>query len=138
MHKHYCDVVGHEYECNTSCECVCDMPMKDHDHSDCPIELRACPEHLEGSEYDDAEPDSEAVKINLCVLSSERQKSVPTCGCGCADLAPDASVGFCAWCTHRYADYSPLIEADHFLNHCPEVPEQLRKSAQKRLAKRSR
>jgi hypothetical protein len=114
------------------------MPMKDHDHSDCPIELRACPEHLEGSEYDDAEPDSEAVKINLCVLSSERQKSVPTCGCGCADLAPDASVGFCAWCTHRYADYSPLIEADHFLNHCPEVPEQLRKSAQKRLAKRSR
>lgn len=139
MHKHWCDVVGHEYQCaDESCGCVCGEQMEGHNHENCPIELRACPEHPERSVDNSVQPDPGSVQIDLSVLSPERQQSVPTCHCGCAELAPDASFGFCAWCTHRYADYSPRIEADHFLNDCPEPPEQLRESALKRLTKRSR
>jgi len=45
-HKHYCDVAGHEWVCtDITCECICGKLMEDGDHSECPIELRACPEH---------------------------------------------------------------------------------------------
>jgi hypothetical protein len=57
------------------------------------------------------------------------------CQCGCADLDPGASVGICLWCGHRYADYSPKIEAEHFAKHCPEAPEELKETARARLAK---
>jgi hypothetical protein len=49
MHIHFCEVDGHEYECSgDSCECICGLPMEGHDHSDCPVELRPCPEHQFG------------------------------------------------------------------------------------------
>ena len=42
MHRHFCEVVGHDWQCGEDCECICGLPMEGHDHSDCPVELRAC------------------------------------------------------------------------------------------------
>jgi hypothetical protein len=109
--------------------------MEGHDHSDCPVELRACAAHADGEVGASAEPESDAVQIDFSILSSERQQLKARCQCGCADLDPGASVGICLWCDHRYADYNPKIEAEHFAKHCPEAPAQLKESARARLAK---
>jgi hypothetical protein len=45
MHRHFCDAEGHDWQCSGDCECICGLPMEGHDHSECPVELRACPEH---------------------------------------------------------------------------------------------
>jgi hypothetical protein len=137
MHNHWCAVVGHEYECNDqSCVCVCDQLMEEGDHADCPIELRACPEHPEGGVHEDAEPDANAVQIDFSFMSQEGQQSSPNCKCGCADL--ETSVGFCLWCGHQYVNYNPETEDDHFANHCPNAPEQLKESARQVRAKHKR
>ena len=45
-HTHYCDIAGHEWTCEEdTCSCICGVLMEDGEHSECPIELRACPEH---------------------------------------------------------------------------------------------
>lgn len=58
-HKHFCDVTGHQWECEGAalrplagdtepsvCMCdICQVPMEFGDHSGCMIELLACPEH---------------------------------------------------------------------------------------------
>jgi hypothetical protein len=61
-HLHFCDIgYGHNWECDGKalrpeagdieprlCVCIsCQVPMEQGDHSDCPIELVACPEHRE-------------------------------------------------------------------------------------------
>ena len=60
-HRHWCDYTGHFWECAGSAlrplagdrepsACFClrhQVPMEDGDHSQCSIELLACPEHLE-------------------------------------------------------------------------------------------
>jgi hypothetical protein len=69
--------------------------------------------------------------------SNEPLPPLPHCNCGCAQSDPNEVVGFCLWCDHRYADYSPKIEAEHFAHHCPEAPEQLKESARARLAGRT-
>jgi hypothetical protein len=46
MHRHWCEVRAHKYECSDgACMCPCGSPMEAGDHSDCPVELRPCPEH---------------------------------------------------------------------------------------------
>ena len=136
-HHHFCDAEGHEWECaSPSCECICGLLMEGHDHSECPIELRACTAHADGEVGASAEPESDAVQIDFSILSSERQQSKDRCQCGCADLTPGTAVGFCLWCDHRYADYSPKIESEHFAQHCPGAPEELKESSLTRLAKR--
>jgi hypothetical protein len=44
-HRHWCGECGHEYECSGDCVCICGLPMNGNDHTDCPVELRPCPEH---------------------------------------------------------------------------------------------
>jgi hypothetical protein len=56
-HRHACDVTGHFWECDgsalrfgeatrTLCMCLrCQTSMEEGDHSQCPIELLACPQH---------------------------------------------------------------------------------------------
>jgi hypothetical protein len=83
-----------------------------------------------------AEVESDAVKIDFTSLSRERYATRPHCQCGCADLAPGTSVGFCLWCDHVYSDYSPLIQARHFADHCPGAPEGLKESERAWLEKR--
>lgn len=34
-----------DLQCSEGCECICGLLMEGNDHSDCPVELRACPEH---------------------------------------------------------------------------------------------
>ena len=135
MHRHFCDVVGHDWQCGDDCICICGLPMEGHDHSDCPIELRACAEHAEQNGLT-AKVESNAVEIDFTSLSQQRQAARPHCNCGCADFAPGTGVGFCLWCDHVYADYSPEIQARHFADHCPEAPEKLKQAALATLAKR--
>jgi len=137
VHKHYCGVTGHEYECsNEDCVCICDLPMEGHNHSNCPIELRDCPEHPADQERPMAEVESDAVEIDFTSLSQQRQAARPHCNCGCADLAPGTAVGFCLWCDHVYVEYSPASESRHFVHHCSGAPEQLKESARAKLASR--
>jgi len=110
--------------------------MEGHNHSDCPIELRDCPEHPADQEQPMAEVSPDAKEIDFSILSPERQQSRPHCQCGCADLAPGTGVGFCLWCDHVYLHYSPEIEDRHFADHCPEAPEKLKESARAKLASR--
>ena len=59
-HQHFCHVAGHYWQCEGTalrggdtepsvCVCVCGLPLEGFDHSGChdPIELLACPEHME-------------------------------------------------------------------------------------------
>lgn len=47
-HLHYCDIGGHEYECEkSSCQCICGVSIQEGNHADCPVELLACPAHQE-------------------------------------------------------------------------------------------
>ena len=136
MHNHWCDVVGHEYECsNECCKCICGFAMEGHDHSDCPIELRPCHAHPEPNVDLLTERSPDAVEMDLSILSRERQQSLTSCNCGCAALKSEESVGICLWCSHQYAAYSPECEDDHFAYHCPRAPAELKESARKRLPK---
>ena len=45
-HRHYCDSAAHDWQGSSrECVCVCGVPMHTGDHSECPVELRACPKH---------------------------------------------------------------------------------------------
>jgi hypothetical protein len=39
----------------------------------------------------------------------------------------------CMWCGYGYARYTPELEDEHFANHCPEAPEELKDNARRRL-----
>lgn len=128
-HRHWCDWAGHDWECGGDCECCCGLPMEGHDHSGCPVELRACPEHAaeEQRRLQEAmsqEPDPALV---------EKWRERPHCECGCADTELSKVVGFCLWCDHTYAEYNSRIEDLHFGHDCPGAPEDLRQSARERL-----
>jgi len=54
-HLHFCDIIGHQWTCDeTTCFCICGLLMEEGDHSACPIELLACPEH----QGNDLQPES--------------------------------------------------------------------------------
>jgi hypothetical protein len=110
VHKHFCEVVGHEWQCSENCECICGLPMEGHDHSDCPVELRPCPEHKPEAERQMAEaisPEADAVPIRFL---DRGHSAVPHCECGCADADRSEIVGWCFWCDHVYLHYSPETE----------------------------
>ena len=130
-HRHFCDFAGHDWECGADCECCCGLPMEGHDHSDCPVELRACGKHIEAQRQSIAgamsqQADSESV---------QKWQERPHCQCGCAEAETTKIVGFCLHCDHVYATYSPEIEDRHFADDCPGAPEQLKKSARVRLVR---
>jgi hypothetical protein len=103
--------------------------MEDGDHSECPIELRACPEH-QGQLLELSDDELSAFVGDL---TSNAEK--PRCECGCADANPEDVVGYCVWCSHVYVSYSPKTEAQHFANFCPGAPAELRVAAKSRLAR---
>ena len=136
MHKHHCDVTGHDFECSDDCECICGLPMEGHDHSECPVELRPCPVHKDATEQQVAEVEPGAVEIDFTSLCEKREQPRLHCQCGCADADPGTVVGWCLWCGHGYVEYNPRIEDQHFADHCPEAPEKLKQAALATLAKR--
>jgi hypothetical protein len=136
-HRHYCDVVGHDWQCSSAdCECVCDFLMEEGDHSDCPVELRACPEHENQAGRQMSEVNSDAVEIDFSILSPERQQASPHCECGCAEIDVMEIVGWCLWCSHVYSEWNPVIQDGHFAHQCSGVPGQGRLDALESLAKR--
>ena len=127
-HSHFCDYAGHRWECdNPKCPCICGLLMEGNDHSDCPVELRACPDH-----------EDEAARSIAGAMSSEpalidEWRDRPECQCGCAESEMGKISGFCLWCTHTYTNYSPEVEDVHFSLHCTGAPKQLRESARERM-----
>jgi len=111
--------------------------MNGNDHSDCPIELRPCPEHKAEWERGLAEARSCAMQTETEPLCEEQEAALlPNCECGCEDLDASMIVGWCLLCNHVYATYTPELQDRHFANHCPDAPDTLRESARARLAKR--
>jgi hypothetical protein len=136
-HRHYCDFAGHDLQCSGDCECICGVLMEGHDHSDCPVELRACPEHAPEQERSIAKAMSSEADTSSIQDCHERESALPHCECGCAETESSKVVGWCFHCDHVYANYGPEIEDRHFAVDCPDAPEELKKSARKRLAKRA-
>ena len=135
-HRHHCDVTGHDFKCGENCECICGLPMEGNDHSDCPVELRPCPEHKAETEQQMTAIESTAVEIDFTGLCEKREQPRLHCQCGCADADPGTVVGWCLWCNHGYVEYNPKIENRHFAFHCPGAPERLKQASLARLAKR--
>ena len=129
-HRHYCDYAGHDWQCVGICECICGLPMEGNDHSECSVELRACPEHS-AAQLSHAEATSSESDPAFAQKWQERLH----CECGCAEAQSSETVGWCLHCDHVYVSYSPKIEAQHFAEKCPGAPEELKKSARARLVK---
>jgi len=129
-HRHYCDFAVHDWQCAEDCECICGLSMEGNDHSECPVELRACPEHASEQQRSIAE----AMAAEPDAAFVQRLHERPRCECGCAE-AESRIVGFCLWCDHTYKKYNPEIEDRHFTDYCPGAPEELKKSARKRLVR---
>ena len=123
--RYYCDFAGHHWQCAEDCECICGFAMEGNDHSECPVKLRACPEHAAEEERSIAE--AMASEPDPAFIQKRRER--PNCQCGCAEAELGNVVGWCLHCDHVYVNYSPEIEARHFANNCPGVPEELKKSA---------
>jgi hypothetical protein len=126
-HQHGCLVEGHYYDCADGCECICGLPMNGNDHSDCPVELRPCPEH----KVEHKRRMAEAMSCEQTEIETQGSTR-PHCECGCADI--DAStVGWCLHCDHVYASYTPELERWHFAYHCPGAPCELKQYAVTKL-----
>jgi hypothetical protein len=130
-HRHYCDQAGHDWQCSEDCECICGLPMEGNDHSECPVELRACPEHA----AEQARGIAEAMSSEPDPAFVQKWNERPSCECGCAEAVSSKIVGWCFHCDHVYVNYSPEIEARHFADCCPGAPEELKKSARERLVR---
>lgn len=130
-HRHYCGVEGHDWVCTGStCECICGGTMEYGDHSECAVELRDCAEHQgQLPESPDDEMPS-GLSWNL-----PRNAEKPRCECGCVNAHSKEVVGSCVWCSHVYVRYNARVEAEHFLYHCSEAPEELRMVSQAKLAR---
>jgi hypothetical protein len=135
-HRHWCEVYGHYYGCGKDCLCICGLRMNGNDHSDCPVELRPCPEHRAEYERRLAEARSCEKQTEIEPLCGEQDATLPHCECGCSDIDPEDVVGWCFHCDHVYAIYTPKLQDRHFANYCPNAPETLKEGARARLAKR--
>jgi len=130
-HLHWCDVTGHEWECQgtalrllrgdtepTPCYCLHHQsPMEDgRDHSQCSIELLACPEHSEqqllamGYEHGQAPAQAPAAESEKSSMFKDEHGN-PT-------------VGFCLWCNCDFysMDEVEAHNADQMAN-CPVFQE---------------
>jgi hypothetical protein len=136
-HQHWCGAVGHYYRCSEQCICICDLPMTGPDHTDCPVELRDCPEHAAQQEAGllEEEPLPEGL-VEITSFPDPQQRAVSHCQCGCDNIDASQIVGWCLWCNHVYVKWNLLIQDEHFAHHCPGAPAQSRQNAQVSLAKR--
>jgi len=108
-HRHWCDVYGHEYECSGDCLCICGRPMSGNDHSDCPVELRPCPEHRAEQERCIAEAISSEKQTEIEPLCEQQDAALPHCECGRSDIEFAKIVAWCFHCNHVYANYTPAL-----------------------------
>jgi len=135
-HRHFCGIAGHDWQCSDNCECICGLPMNGNDHSECPVELRECPEHefQQGQQMPEEALPEGVVEIKF--PADWRHTAQPSCGCGCSEVDAAEVVGWCFHCTHVYANYSPEIQDRHLTYDCPGSPAELKEATLASLAKR--
>ena len=106
-HLHWCDVTGHEWECQgtalrpllgdfepTPCYCFnCGTLMEDGDHSQCSIELLACPEHRDQQLRAMGHKPGQAI---------EPPPPGPEDSSMFKDEDGNQTVGFCLWCNKYF------------------------------------
>jgi hypothetical protein len=101
-HRHFCDVAGQYWDCPgvavrpwlgnldpMTCTCLLHDPSPiDADHSNCPIELVVCPEHLGLSSLDlsPSEP------LHACPRTIKEDIA----------SASQQAIGFCLWCNRNF------------------------------------
>jgi hypothetical protein len=124
MHRHYCTTVGHDWRCSGNCECICGLPMEGHDHSNCPVELRSCPDHAAEEEAQILKARSDAEPLPEATVD-EPLGPAPHCHCGCADIDASQIVGWCLWCDHVYSKWNLAIQDEHFAQYCPRSPSKI-------------
>jgi hypothetical protein len=135
-HQHCCEVEGHYYECAEDCVCICGLPMNSNDHSECPVELRPCPEHEFVHEPMSEDRLPKGV-VEIKFPADWRHTAQPSCGCGCSEVDAAEVGGWCFQCTHGYANYSTEIQDRHLAYDCPGAPAELKQAALASLAKRT-
>ena len=133
MHRHFCEIAGHDWQCSDNCDCICGLPMNGNEHTDCPIELRPCLEHDPEQEARILEAMSDGGALPETVFD-DRQGH---CQCVCAYADIGEVVGRCLWCDHVYTEFTAYIQDEHFAHHCLEAPLQMKEAALASLAKRN-
>ncbi|WP_263377071.1 hypothetical protein [Granulicella aggregans] len=107
QHSHFCDYAGHTWECAGTAQrsltggsepslCMCQVhqvPMSEGDHSECPVELLACPEHRD-----------EQLKQMAAASSSPTRTEDTLAGQSAVFKDGDGEpiVGFCLWCGNDF------------------------------------
>jgi hypothetical protein len=134
---HYCDVAGHRWQCNGRasgpCECFCGLPMEEGDHSECPIQLLACPKHPQSEPGQIVEAEYNTEKLTPIQFPPDTAAKLKR------SLKQAARCGaVCLWCGHAYREYSLQMEDEHFAYHCPNAPEKAKQDAVSRLKARHR
>ncbi len=131
-HRHFCDFAGHDWYCDgtalrpdagdtkpSTCMClVHHVSMEEGDHSHCPVELLACPEHL-------GEQQRIMKETAIDITPSEDHASPETKPFHDDDGNP--IVGFCFWCGKDFYSHDEVWA--HNANHmaaCPDFQEFLR------------
>ena len=134
-HRHWCAVEAHYYDRAEVCVCIYGLPMNSDDHSECPVELRECPEH----EFRQGQQMAEEVLPNGVVEikfpADWRREAQALCGCGCSEIDAAEVVGWCFHCTHVYANYNPEIQDRHLAYDCPGAASELKKAVLESLPK---
>jgi len=106
-HRHFCDFAGHHWECEgaavrqllgntepTICMCLtCGVAMEDGDHSECSVELIACPEHRDEQMRAMGYAPGEAVEVP----NAEPEESSMF-----RDAEGNRTIGFCLWCNRDF------------------------------------
>jgi hypothetical protein len=127
-HRHFCDFAGHEWECSGTAlrplaghvepsKWICllhHVSMDDGDHSECPIELLACPEHRE----------EQLAAVGVFAASDPSVGKGPAQSDMFKDTHGNPIVGFCLWCDQNF--YSIEEVETHNKNGmaaCPEFQE---------------
>jgi hypothetical protein len=124
-HRHFCDFAGHDWECEGSAlrhfakdseptECLClrhEVSMEEGDHSECPVELLACPEH----------PEQQFKKISEFNASNPLPDENGAASSGLKDKNGMATVGFCLWCNRDFYSMEEVWKHnDNDMEACPE------------------
>jgi hypothetical protein len=123
-HRHFCDYVGHEWECTGTAlrpiagdtepsTCIClkhQVPMEDGDHSMCPVELLACPEHREAQLQEMGTFSSKDLPHGEEALNSTKF----------VDRDGKPILGFCLWCDIDFYSMSEVeSHSEDDLKACP-------------------
>lgn len=105
-HHHFCDYKGHEWECAGHAlrpragamepsVCIClrhHVRMENGDHSGCPIELLACPEHRD----EQLRQMSQVATSDLAPGQGDAESTMYK------DNDDKTTIGFCLWCGKNF------------------------------------